>query len=57
MKCAQQIGLTEESKNRIVACERHPLGNDLLASYGDKTKDLQSRLSYVPTIVINGVSK
>ncbi|XP_033215107.1 gamma-interferon-inducible lysosomal thiol reductase-like isoform X2 [Belonocnema kinseyi] len=53
--CAQKIGLTEESKNRIKECQKTPIGCDLLASYGDKTRALKPKLLHVPTVVINGV--
>ena len=48
--------MSEESKKRILDCETSKLGSDLLAAYGDKTKSLVPPLSFVPTIVINGVS-
>lgn len=37
-------------------CVKSSLSDDLLVAYGEKTKELAARLSFVPTITINGVS-
>lgn len=37
-------------------CVKSSLSDDLLVAYGEKTKELAGRLSFVPTITINGVS-
>ncbi|XP_028047691.1 LOW QUALITY PROTEIN: uncharacterized protein LOC105834862 [Monomorium pharaonis] len=54
-QCAQNIGLKEETRKSIDDCIASSLGDDLLATNGDKTHSLQPPLRFVPTIVINGV--
>ncbi|KAL6264035.1 hypothetical protein P5V15_004116 [Pogonomyrmex californicus] len=54
-QCAQDIGLSEDTRKLIDDCIASPQADDLLAANGDKTGALQSPLRFVPTIVINGV--
>lgn len=44
------------TRRRIADCEESPLADDLLAAHGDKTYSLDPSLTFVPTIVVNGVS-
>ncbi|XP_014477899.1 PREDICTED: uncharacterized protein LOC106746160 [Dinoponera quadriceps] len=54
-QCAQNAGVSEETRSAIDNCIESSLGDDLLAENGDKTAALSPRLKFVPTIVINGV--
>ncbi|XP_066581294.1 GILT-like protein 1 [Prorops nasuta] len=53
-QCAQTVGLNQEAQKRITQCLDGPQGDDLLAKYGDRTRELQPQISFVPTVVING---
>ncbi|KAL2725304.1 gamma-interferon-inducible lysosomal thiol reductase-like [Vespula squamosa] len=52
--CAKNY-LTEETQKRISECIHSTVGDDLLARNGDKTWALKPNISFVPTIVVNGV--
>ncbi|XP_025156551.1 uncharacterized protein LOC105186426 [Harpegnathos saltator] len=54
-QCARDVGLSEETRRAIDSCTKSSLGDDLLAANGDKTAALNPPLTFVPTIVINGV--
>ncbi|XP_076231238.1 uncharacterized protein LOC143177261 [Calliopsis andreniformis] len=54
-KCADHVGLTQQSKDKIKECIASSLGGELLAANGDKTAALNPPLTFVPTITINGV--
>ncbi|XP_032691603.1 GILT-like protein 1 [Odontomachus brunneus] len=54
-QCAQNSGVSEETKTAIDSCIESSLGDDLLAANGDKTAALNPPLAFVPTIIINGV--
>ncbi|KAI4492025.1 hypothetical protein M0802_010150 [Mischocyttarus mexicanus] len=53
--CATKQNLKEETRTRISECIKSSLADDLLAANGDKTWALDPPLSFVPTIIINGV--
>lgn len=53
--CASKRDVDSNTRMRILECIRNPLGDNLLAAHGDKTWALEPQLSFVPTIVINGV--
>ncbi|XP_014599257.1 PREDICTED: gamma-interferon-inducible lysosomal thiol reductase-like [Polistes canadensis] len=53
--CATKQNLKEETRTRISECIKSSLADDLLAANGDKTWALNPPLSFVPTIIINGV--
>ncbi|XP_003707478.2 gamma-interferon-inducible lysosomal thiol reductase 1 [Megachile rotundata] len=55
-QCAESVGLNEQAKTSIEQCLNSPLSKELLAANGDKTDALNPRLSFVPTITINGVT-
>lgn len=55
-QCAESVGLNEQSKASITQCLNSSLSKELLAANGDKTDALNPRLSFVPTITINGVT-
>ncbi|XP_043686110.1 gamma-interferon-inducible lysosomal thiol reductase-like [Vespula pensylvanica] len=52
--CAKDY-LKEETQKRISECINSSLADDLLAANGDKTWALKPQLSFVPTIILNGV--
>ncbi|KAK2588697.1 hypothetical protein KPH14_001590 [Odynerus spinipes] len=53
--CASKSDLNDATRTRLTECTQSTLGDDLLAAHGDKTWALEPQLSFVPTIVINGV--
>lgn len=55
LQCAKRY-LKEETQKRISKCINSSLADDLLAANGDKTWALEPQLSFVPTIILNGVS-
>ncbi|XP_050491189.1 uncharacterized protein LOC126873898 [Bombus huntii] len=53
-QCAKNVGLSEQIQEKMNECIKSSLSDDLLVAYGEKTKELAARLSFVPTITING---
>ncbi|XP_015176774.1 PREDICTED: gamma-interferon-inducible-lysosomal thiol reductase-like [Polistes dominula] len=53
--CATKQNLKEETRKLISECIKSPVADNLLAINGDKTSALNPPLSFVPTIIINGV--
>ncbi|XP_060828948.1 uncharacterized protein LOC132914129 [Bombus pascuorum] len=53
-QCSKKVGLSEQTQAKMDECVKSSLSDDLLVAYGEKTKELATRLSFVPTITING---
>lgn len=56
MQCAAKSNLSEVTQTGISECIKGSLADDLLAANGDNTWALNPQLSFVPTIIVNGVS-
>ncbi|KAG7200740.1 hypothetical protein KM043_001289 [Ampulex compressa] len=54
-QCGEQVGLSALTQSGIGKCVDSSLASELLAAYGDRTWALDPPLSFVPTIIINGV--
>ncbi|XP_076293987.1 uncharacterized protein LOC143215601 [Lasioglossum baleicum] len=54
-KCAEKLWASQKTQDAIKACMAGPLSSELLAENGKKTAALSPPISFVPTIVINGV--
>ncbi|CAL7938717.1 unnamed protein product [Xylocopa violacea] len=54
-QCAKKAGLSEQTQQSIAQCIAGPLAKELLAANGDQTNALQPKLSFVPTVTVNGV--
>ncbi|XP_026673331.1 gamma-interferon-inducible lysosomal thiol reductase [Ceratina calcarata] len=54
--CANDVGLSEKTRKSIDSCIAGSLSKELLVANGEKTKELDPKLSFVPTITINGVT-
>lgn len=54
-QCLTQVNKQNES-DKIKRCASGDHGENLLASYGDKTDVVMRPLAFVPTVVINEVS-
>ncbi|XP_058796077.1 GILT-like protein 1 [Phymastichus coffea] len=54
-QCAQDNGLSQQSLDVLKNCMRGDLGDQLLINMGERTKAFESRISFVPSIAINGV--
>ncbi|XP_078052205.1 uncharacterized protein LOC144478310 [Augochlora pura] len=54
-ECVKQLSISEKTKDAISSCIAGSLGDELFAENGKKTAALSPPLSFVPTIVINGV--
>lgn len=52
-KCAAEIAVDVES---IGKCSNTARGKELLAKYGEMTNSLVPRVSFIPTVTLNGVS-
>lgn len=53
MQCAERAGADFAA---IETCAVSEEGDRLLAKYGQRTIDLEPVLTYVPTVIVNGVS-
>lgn len=51
-QCAKRVALNID---KIKSCVQTEEGDKLLAEYGDKTWKLNPNLSFVPTVIYNGV--
>ncbi|XP_076645060.1 uncharacterized protein LOC143354682 [Halictus rubicundus] len=54
-KCAEKLWASQKTQDIIRDCIAGPLSSELLAEHGKKTAALKLPISFVPTIVINGV--
>ena len=52
-KCAGRISVDLES---IGECSKNERGKELLAKYGKMTNSLVPRVSFIPTVTLDGVS-
>jgi len=53
LQCATVLGI---DYNPIQSCAEGTEGDELLARLGDRTHNFTPQITFVPTIVINGVS-
>nr|XP_031834094.1 gamma-interferon-inducible lysosomal thiol reductase-like [Nomia melanderi] len=53
--CAEKLWASQKTQDSIKSCISSSLADELLAEYGRKTAALSPPISFVPTIVINGV--
>nr|CAD7422069.1 unnamed protein product [Timema poppensis] len=51
-QCAKQLGLNYRP---IEECVSGQLGTDILAFFGDRTRSLEPQLTFVPSVIIDGV--
>nr|CAD7453678.1 unnamed protein product [Timema tahoe] len=51
-ECAKQLGLNYRP---IEECVSGQLGTDILAFFGDRTRSLESQLTFIPSVIIDGV--
>jgi len=50
-QCAQSLGI---NYTEIENCSTHYEGQELLSTYGDDTDSLRPRMTFVPTILLDG---
>lgn len=55
-QCSKKVGLSEQTQKKVDECIKSPLSDELLVANGETTKQMVGKLSFVPTITINGVS-
>lgn len=55
LQCATNAKLGEDTLERINKCRNSDEAAELHAALGDKTSALNPILSFVPTVVVNGV--
>lgn len=53
-RCAKEYALDETESRKIIACAESPHGKELLKVYGEQTAALRPRVSFIPTVLLDG---
>lgn len=53
-KCAIQVGAGDEAWRAVERCVSGEEGGDLMAAIGDDTHSLRPKVSFIPTVQLNG---
>ncbi|XP_063702134.1 GILT-like protein 1 [Culicoides brevitarsis] len=53
-RCAKEFGVHETESTKIIACSESPHGKELLKVYGEQTAALRPKISFIPTVLLDG---
>lgn len=53
-RCAKEYDVEEIKSRKIIECTESPHGKELLKVYGEQTSALRPKISFIPTVLLDG---
>lgn len=53
-RCAKEYKIDENDSQKIITCSENPHGKELLKVYGEQTDALRPKVSFIPTVSLDG---